>query len=237
MPLEPNLRQLYTLIGQALGEAPVTKTMPIHDYPTHLLGVLARCATDPDRSRAHKRMQALRAELERVAKQIEGIEDTGSEMIQVEIFETPDLTAMPRIQREVEPQAVETALGTSGIASPNGGLDEQVAFLMAQQKELSAALDTMKQQIHSQSSERADKQKPEVKNRPPADEQEAQKTRKQPSMDDSTSNPKTRDNEDATRKSAQKSDEPADRDPWSTDMANESFESDTKPYWGADPTE
>ncbi len=243
------LQSLHTLLGQVLGEQPMTKSISIYDYPAHAVGVLAACASDANRARADMRMQALRAELQRVAKQIEGIEDTNSEMIDVEIFETSDLTAQPAIEREVEPQAVETALGTSGIASPIGGLEGQIAFLMARQKELSDTMLALKQQMDTQAPKPGDedagkgtpqaagKQKPDsrasesggLSTTPGADTQDADAAKGTKAKDSSS--------KERMRKPAQKSDDGDAEQAWAKDMSAESVNLEGEPYWGADPVE
>jgi hypothetical protein len=242
MFMKEMLLALKKAVDEALATDPLdasTEEIPLAEFPSHVVKSLEAIIGDTDVERAGRRLVTLQAELDEagaLAKQ-----GDNEQLIRVVVHEEPELTAKPRVEKELP---VPYDSGTAGYkpakTAANAGLAPMLVKLARDLAALKQALATgdAEQRKAENDEPDADQGKPKGKAKPPA------------ASDKMPAKPKARgaDSKGAAPKPMQKGDAqgaarvPAEWADWPRDMNRtmpgaEPERMDPDLDWGADPEE
>jgi hypothetical protein len=240
MFMKEMLLALKKAVDEALAADASTEEIPLAEFPRHVVKSLEAIIGDADVERGAHRLATLQAELDEACTLIK--QGDNEQLIRVVVYEEPELTAKPRVEKELP---VPYDSGTAGYkpakAAANAGLAPMLVKLtrdLAALKQALAAGDTEQHKAENDQAD-ADQGKAKGKAKPPA------------ASDKMSSKPKSRtadakdDKQDAAKPSKKGNVQGAARVPaewadWPKDMNKtmpgaEPETMDPDLDWGADP--
>jgi hypothetical protein len=234
------LLALKRVVDEALAADAPTNEIPLAEFPSHVVKSLEAIIGDTDAERAAHRLATLQAELDEACTLIK--QGDNEQLIRVVVHEEPELTAKPRVEKELP---VPYDSGTAGYkpakAAANAGLAPMLVKLtrdLAALKQALAEGDAEQRKAENDQAD-ADQAKAKGKAKPPA------------ASDKMSSKPKSRtaDAKDAKQDAAKPTKKsnvqgaarvPAESADWPRDMNKtmpgaEPERMDPDLDWGADP--
>ena len=241
------LLALKKAVDEALSADPSTEEIPLAEFPSHVVKSLEAILGDTDVERAAHRLATLQAELDEACALIKQGDD--AQAIRVVVHEEPELTAKPRVEKELP---VPYDSGTAGYKPAKRAANAELAPMLAK---LAREVAALKQALATGDAEQrkaendqadADEGKPKGKARtraasdkvPPKPKASAPKPRAAGSKDGEQGAPKPTkkgDGQDAARMPAEWADWPMDMNWTMPDAEPETRDPDFD--WGADPEE
>jgi hypothetical protein len=165
MFMKEMLLALKRAVDEALAADLSTEEIPLAEFPSHVVKSLERILDDSDVERAAHRLATLQAELDKACTLIKQSDD--AQVIRVVVHEEPELTAKPRVEKELP---VPYDPGTAGYKPAKRA---ELAPMLAK---LAREVAALKQALASGDAERktendqdaADQGKPKGKTKPRA---------------------------------------------------------------------
>jgi hypothetical protein len=242
MFMKEMLLALKKAVDEALAADASTEEIPLTEFPSHVVKSLEAIIGDTDVERAAQRLATLEAELDEACALIKQGDD--AQAIRVVVHEELELTAKPRIEKELP---VPYDSGTAGYKPAKRAANAELAPML---EKLAREVAALKQALASGNAEQrkaendqadADQGKPKGKARPRAASGKMPpkpKSRAADSTDDEQDAPtpaKKGDAQGAARVPAEWADWPNDMNWTMPDAEPETMDPDFD--WGADPEE
>ena len=236
------LLALKKAVDEALTADPSTEEIPLAEFPSHVVKSLEAILGDTDVERAAHRLATLQAELDEACALIKQGDD--AQAIRVVVHEEPELTAKPRVEKELPgPYNSSTAGYKPAKRAANAELAPMLAKLAREVAALKQALNSgdAEQRKAENNQADADQGKPKGKTKPRAATGKMPpkpKSRAAASQDDEQDAPKPTKKGDAQGAApvpAEWADWPNDMNWTMPDAEPETMDPDFD--WGADPEE
>lgn len=241
------LLALRKAVDEALAADTSTEEIPLAEFPSHVMKSLEAILGDTDVERAAHRLATLQAELDEACALIKQGDD--AQAIRVVVHEEPELTAKPRVEKELP---VPYDSGSAGYKPVKRAANAELAAMLAK---LAREVAALKQALASGDAEQrkaendqadAGQGKPKGKAKPraasgkipPKPKTSSPKSRAADSTDDEQEAPKPTKKGDAqgtARVPAEWADWPNDMNWTMPDAEPETMDPDFD--WGADPEE
>jgi len=142
------LLKLRKAVDRAIDVRGSTQSIPVSEFPAHVIKSLEAVLADSDSERASSRLAVLKAEVEKavaLTKESAGsAEDLATQRITVAVFEEPGLSGGPKVESETTPAAAGSTTGSSGVAGADGVLGKALDALRQEVAELKRSLATGK---------------------------------------------------------------------------------------------
>jgi hypothetical protein len=116
MFMKEMLLALRKAVDQALAADAPSEEIPLDEFPSHVVKSLEAIIADADAERATRRLATLQAELDEACALVK--QGDGEQLIRVVVHEEPELTAKPRVEKELP---VPYDSGTAGYRPAKGG--------------------------------------------------------------------------------------------------------------------
>jgi hypothetical protein len=242
MFMKEMLLALKKAVDEALAADAPTEEIPLAEFPSHVVKSLEAIIGDTDPERAAHRLVTLQAELDEACALVK--QGDNEQLIRVVVHEEPELTAKPRVEKELP---VPYDSGTAGYkpakAAASAGLAPMLAKLAREVAALKLALGPGDTEQHKAETDQAetDQAKAKGKAKPPA---ASNKMPAKPKPRAADSQDEKQDAAKPTTKSATRGAArvPAEWADWPNDMNTttpgaelETMDPDLD--WGADPEE
>jgi hypothetical protein len=240
MFMKEMLLALKRVVDEALAADAPTNEIPLAEFPSHVVKSLEAIIGDTDAERAGHRLATLQAELDEACTLIK--QGDNEQLIRVVVHEEPELTAKPRVEKELP---VPYDSGTAGYkpakAAANAGLAPMLVKLtrdLAALKQALAAGDAEQRKAENDQAD-ADQAKAKGKPKPPVASDKMSpkpKSRTADAKDDTqnTAKPTKKSNaQGAARVPAEWADWPKDMNKTMAGAEPETMDPDLD--WGTDP--
>jgi hypothetical protein len=135
MFMKEMLLALKKAVDEALAADPSTEEIPLAAFPSHVVKSLETILGDTDVKRAAHRLATLQAELDEACALIKQGDD--AQVIRVVVHEEPELTAKPRVEKELP---VPYDSGTAGYKPAKRAANAELAPMLAKLAREVAAL-------------------------------------------------------------------------------------------------
>ena len=129
------LLALKKAVDEALAADPSTEEIPLAEFPSHVVKSLESILGDTDGEHAAHRLATLQAELDEACALIKQGDD--AKAIRVVVHEEPELTAKPRVEKELP---VPYDSGTAGYKPAKRAANAELASMLAKLAREVAAL-------------------------------------------------------------------------------------------------
>jgi hypothetical protein len=238
MFMKEMLLALRKAVDQALATDVSTEEIPLAEFPSHVVKSLEAIIGDTDAERAGRRLVALQAELDEACALVK--QSDNEQLIRVVVHDEPELTAKPRVEKELP---VPYDSGTAGYKSAKSAANAELAPMLVK---LTRALAALKQALAAGDAEQrkaandqadVDQAKAKGKPKPPAASDKMApkpKSRTADAKDDTQDKPTKKSNaQGAARVPAEWADWPRDMNRTMPDAEPETMDPDLD--WGTDP--
>jgi hypothetical protein len=125
MFMKEMLLALKKAVDEALSADPSTEEIPLAEFPSHVVKSLGTILGDTDVERAAHRLATLQAEVDEACTLIKQGDD--AQVIRVVVHEEPELTAKPRVEKELP---VPYDSGTAGYKPAKRAANAELAPML-----------------------------------------------------------------------------------------------------------